>query len=630
MRSSFGSTSLSAKLLFGLAAGLLLASLLFLALFIGIYHQQLTRERGLVSEQVNRLLQASLQNAMLKRDLPGLEEIVRKLGQQPGIAGVMIVNPDLEVRFASSSDAIGRRLDKVSLGCDGCDGGISDLQPSTRLSHRVDGAEVMRSVNPIRNRPECQTCHGAMTGHPVNGILVVDQATTGLRENAVRAAGAMAGAGATVMLLTLVGAWYFMTCVVVRPLAELDKASRALAAGDLETRVEPAVNGSDEIAGLYASFNAMAASLRTSLETVREKERFLQAVMDTVPDGLRVIDANYRVVMANEAYARMTGTDLATAVSRHCYAARGLSEPCAPTLATCPFHALTATQTSLRYMHEIRTDDGSELLAEISASRLSTGPADAPVTYIVEAIRDAHQQVRFSHGQRLSEIGQLATGVAHEIYNPLSSVRLGLQALDKRLTKIADGDAEVGDYLRIVNGQIDRCMEVTKRLLDLSHLPSSNLQLVSFTNIVPEVLSLLRFDAERIGISVELDLCDTDLRVIATDSELRMLVLNLAQNAFHAMPAGGRLRVRGRDDGRVVTIEVSDTGVGIAPDDLKHIFEPFFSKRADESQGSGLGLTICRAIAIRYGGRLDARSTPGEGATFVITLPTAAAAGGRA
>lgn len=631
MKPVFVPSSLSAKLLVGLAAGLLFTSVLFLLLFLGIYREQLARERGLVSEQVNRLLQASLQNAMLKRDLPGLEDIVTKLGRQPGIAGVMIVNPDLEVRFASSREMLGRRLAGADLGCSSCSGSIVDLAPSTRQSHGSDGSDVMRSVNPIRNQPECQTCHGNMAEHPVNGILVVDQSTMGLEESALRAAAAMAGVGGTVVMLTLLGAWSFMNRVVVQPVERLEKASRALAGGNLDTRVGNGGGGSDEIASLCNSFNAMASSLRASVEDVREKEHFLQAVMNTVPDGVRVIDDNYRVVMANETYGNMTGTKHDKAVTLSCFAARGLAEPCAPTLTTCPFHALTDKEPTLRYMHEIKSADGTEILAEISASRLSTERAGRTSTYIVEVLRDAHQQVRFSHSQRLSEIGQLATGVAHEIYNPLSSVRLGLKALDKRLAKIAEGDDEAAEYLRIVNSQIDRCMEVTERLLDLSHLPSSNIQLVSFTNIVPEVLSLLRFDAERIGITVDVDLGDTELRVFATDSELRMLILNLAQNGFHAMPKGGRLVVRGRQQAGVVSIEIADDGVGIAAENLSRIFDPFFTKRADDSQGSGLGLTICRAIVARYGGRLDARSIPGEGATFTISLPAAGAnAGGEA
>lgn len=625
MRLPSFASGLSAKLLLGLGGGLLVSSLLFLALLVGLYRGQLDRERGLVSEQVSSLLQASLQNAMLKRDLPGLRDIVHQLGTQSGIAGVMIVNPQLEVRFASRPESIGRHLTFADLGCPTCAAVATDLTRSTWLMSLPGGMEVMRSINPIRNQEECQVCHGDRSLKPVNGILVVDQSTTGLREDALVTAGSMAGAGALVVVLSLLGVWGFMHRTVVTPLRSVEAASRAMAAGDLGVTVPPSPGFHDEIASLVDSFNGMAASLRSSLTEVKEKEAFLQAVIDTVPDGVRVIRDDHTVVMANRAYAALLGEEAAAVVGVPCYKARGRSEPCPPTLTTCPLHAVNDREPTLRYLHEIRSSDGQERVAEMTASRVPSRSSNGRGTLFVEAIRDAKQPVTFSHEQRLSEIGQLATGVAHEIYNPLSSVRLGLLALDRRLKALSQQDAEASEYLRIVNEQIDRCMEVTKRLLDLGTAPSGSLQLVSFSNIIPEVLSLLRFDADRLGVDVQLRLGQDELRVLATDNELRMLILNLAQNAFHAMPGGGKLTISGRLEGGETVVEVGDSGVGIAAEDLPHIFEPFFSKRADKSHGSGLGLTICRTIVKRYGGRLEVRSTPGAGATFVIRIPTAGA-----
>ena len=197
--------------------------------------------------------------------------------------------------------------------------------------------------------------------------------------------------------------------------------------------------------------------------------------------------------------------------------------------------------------------DGKEALFEITAARLSLNGGGEPRTLVIEAIRDLTEQVRYSQEQRLAEIGQLATGVAHEIYNPLASVRLGLQFIMKRHPDGAGVDTDTYSYLRVVDGAVDRCIEITKRLLNLSQLPSQSTQLVSLSVIVPEVISLLRYEAEQIGVGITLDLGESDLRVIATDSDMRMLILNLAQNAFHAMPSGGSFLLRGRiEDGRVL------------------------------------------------------------------------------
>lgn len=624
-------TSLGAKLLLGLALGLALSSLVFLVIFVGIYRGQLTVERGLASDQVNRLLEVALKNAMLKRDIPGLADIVDKLGRQPGITGVMIVNPSLEVRFASDKSAIGRHLTPAELGCEGaCASDLSRLAASTRMASLPGAGDVMRSVNPIRNQAECQACHGDIGGHPVNGILVVDQSAEGVERAAMRLGALMTGAGASVVLLALIGAWAFMRRTVVAPIAALQRTAAGVAGGDLGARVAVTDGPADEIGALSRVFNDMAATLQRNVGELSAKETFLQAVVDAVPDGLRVISPDYKVLIANAAHGAQLGRPANEIVGTSCYAARGRDTPCPPTLMTCPLHAIGAESPHIRFMHELRTGDPAgpepQRHVDITASRLETLVDGQPRQLVIEVMRDLGEEIKFSHEQRLSEIGQLATGVAHEIYNPLSSVRLGLNALNRQLMRNADPDPEIAEYLATVNGQIDRCIEITKRLLDLGQLPSSNVQLVSFSRIVPEVLSLLRFESEMKNVAVAVDLGGEDLRVLATDSEVRMLVLNLAQNAFHAMPQGGRLAITGRVVGDRVRLVFADSGVGISEADLKRIFDPFFSKRADGSQGSGLGLTLCHAIVRRYHGSLEAESEPGHGATFIITLPLAGAA----
>ena len=141
--------------------------------------------------------------------------------------------------------------------------------------------------------------------------------------------------------------------------------------------------------------------------------------------------------------------------------------------------------------------------------------------------------------------------------------------------------------------------------------------------VITETLSLLKWEASKQNIELIPALGDSPLRILATDSELRMLCLNLAQNAFHAMPKGGKLTITGRIADGDVLLEIADTGVGIPSSDLTRIFEPFFTKRADDSEGSGLGLSICRAITSRYHGFLDVASTPGQGTMFTIRMPVA-------
>ena len=613
---------LTRQLMAALALGLGLVSMLFLLLVIRTYHAELARERGNASDQVSRLLQVSLENAMLKRDLPGLQEIVGRLGQQPGIDSVRILDPSREVRFTSDHASENTVMAPAELGCPGCSGATAtEIEPSTQLVIPASGREVLRTITPIRNRAACEGCHGAAADHPINGILVVDHAADGIRSEALRAAMVLSGAGVLVVLAGLAITWAIVSRKVLAPVMALDGASRALAAGDLAARVDVRADPGNELQDLCHSFNAMAQRLQSGVEAVRQSQAFLQALIDTVPDGVRVIDESYRVVMANAAYARQLGAEGAVVTGVPCWQAHGRADRCPPTLETCPFHAITSDGQPIRYVHRHIRSDGTELYVETTAARLKTMRDGRPATLIVEAIRDLEQQVKYSHEQRLAEIGQLAAGVAHEIYNPLASVRLGLQAITRRMAAGAPLDEDARGYLAAVDGEVDKCISITRRLLDLSQPPSSAVQLVSFSNVVPEVLSLLSYDAAQRGVTVACDLGDEDLRVLATDAELRMLVLNLAQNAFHAMPEGGAFRIRGRYEGKHLVLVFEDTGVGIPAEALAHVFEPFFSMRADGVSGTGLGLTICRAIVTRYGGDITVESRPGEGARFRLVLP---------
>lgn len=139
--------------------------------------------------------------------------------------------------------------------------------------------------------------------------------------------------------------------------------------------------------------------------------------------------------------------------------------------------------------------------------------------------------------------------------------------------------------------------------------------------VISETLSLLAWEAKASNIEVTTELECSEPRVLANDGELRMVVLNLVQNAFHAMLNGGRLVVGCRQVEGRVELSFRDDGVGISPENLPKIFDPFFSQRAGGGQGTGLGLTICRTIVEDMGGQIIVRSYPGGGTRFTVSLP---------
>ena len=610
---------LNRKFLVGNAMGIVLSSLVFLLLYMSMYEEQLANERSNAATQVNQLLQISLQNAMLKRDLDGLRLIVERLGEQEEILNVMILNPAGEVRFSSTESLLGRRFDRDSeAGCLSChDRGES---AATAFLTNELGQTVLRSVNPVRNKPQCVACHGSVGEHPLNGLLFVDYDAAPIQENARKTALILLTAGACVLLIVLTGGWWFMRRFVLQPVTKLHHFSQSLSQGILSERVE--VTGTDELAQLGHTFNGMAEGLEKSLNALREEEAFLQGLVDASPDGLRVIDEEFNVVLSNQAYRRQLGLADADAVNVPCYrSSHGRKEPCAPTLVTCPLHEIQEHQVPVKCVHEHIRSDGSVFEVEVYAAPMQVQRNGETQRLIVESIRDLDSALQFSHEQKLSELGRLAAGVAHEIYNPLTSIRMSLDSVLHLQSPSDQHHSQTSDYLKLVEHEIDRCIEITGRLLKLSTHSGSQQQVVPVNQAVDETLSLLRWDAEQGKIVIEEQMDPTGPRVLASESDLRMAVLNLIQNAFHAMPKGGLLTLATeRRDGKI-NIVISDTGAGIAPQDLPHIFQPFFSRRADGKHGTGLGLSISRANVERDGGEINVRSELGKGTTFLLSYP---------
>lgn len=601
--------SLNHKFIAGTAAGLLISSLVFLVLYIGLYQNQLAAERTQVAVQVSTLLQSTLENAMLKRDLEGLRHIVKRLGKQPGMRSVIITNPQGQVRFASDSTLLETRLPTTGT-----------LGPAARFVTSPEGHEVLRSINPVHNQAPCAQCHGPVNRHPVNGILYVDYDAAPIRVKARNTTLFLMGSGALIVLINLAGGWWFIRRFVTRPVDRLALASEALSQGDLHIRAGLA--GKDELARLGQTFDRMAENLQGKVQALEENEQFLQALVDAIPDGLRIVDRNYRIWLANRAYEENLCLTTGSAIGSTCHAsAHGLDTPCPSPLITCPLREVLADNRPVKVLHRHQRADGGQTDVEIYAAPMAVTTRGEPQTLVVESIRDLSTEVRFSHEQRLSELGRLAAGVAHEIHNPLAAVRLGLHAAEQALADSNQPPASVNHFLELVDREVDKCIEVTERLLKLSMPPASALELVTVKDAVGETLSLLDWEAREGGIRITQAYQPEDIRVLATDSSLRMAALNLAQNAFHAMPDGGRLHISAwRADGEIF-ICFEDSGQGIAPEHLTRIFDPFFSRRADGAKGTGLGLSITRSLIESYAGRLEVESTPGKGSRFTIRMP---------
>lgn len=427
------------------------------------------------------------------------------------------------------------------------------------------------------------------------------------------------GGGLFLAIVFLTLMWLVIRRWILVPTEKMLDFTQKIRGGDLSARVavSPKADKSDEMDLLARDLNEMADFLQASLLRTQEGQRFLQKLIDTLPDGLRVIDENFQVVMSNNTHRKMFG-HLYRSECVKCFEQVGRASPCDQDVNPCPLRMLKQNpDKQVKVIHRCSCADGREGFFEITAGFLDFQNR----RMMLEVSRSLDKEIQFSHQQKLSSLGLLVGSVAHEMRNPLGSIRLILENIADRAETKPLSSEETKHYIELVLEQIGFCISVTSRLLKLARKPSEEQNFADLNEIVPETVSLLEYEAKKRGIEIVLKLSAEPVAVKASDTELRMVLVNLSQNAFHAMTDGGKLTIETKADADRAFLIVSDNGCGIPAENLHRIFEPFFSENQEnKAAGTGLGLSIVKSIVESAGGKIDVASTVGRGTTFTFVF----------
>jgi two-component system, OmpR family, phosphate regulon sensor histidine kinase PhoR len=401
-----------------------------------------------------------------------------------------------------------------------------------------------------------------------------------------------------------------------RALRLMTEAARRMAAGDLGVRIRPL--GADEVAELGRALDGLAGSLAATLSTLRTERDLLGVILESMQEGVLVLDENSRMLLVNPALRA--------------------------TLALGPDAEGRAA------LELIRNADLQSILERAQAGRGSvsgeietTGPKPRRLLVHAASLPSLNRkpQGTLAVFVDVSEIRRLETlrkdfvaNVSHELRTPITAVRSAVDTLRHTLARDPDASER---FVDIIDRNAQRLGALVEDLLDLSRIESKEYRPdaipVSLRAVSEQVLALLRPRVEEKGIDVVNDI-RADLPTARADRKaLEQVFTNLLDNAIKYCGPGTGVRLRADHEDQVLRVEIADSGPGIEPRHLPRLFERFYrvdSGRSRDMGGTGLGLSIVKHLVEAMSGAIGVVSTPGRGATFWFTLPTAADAGAQA
>ena len=468
------------------------------------------------------------------------------------------------VRYTSGGAPSGSELSLQAPTCQAC----HQFPPAQRTSSRIidtRGGSILRTVVPVRNRDECHACHDP--AQRINGIVIFDVDASRIQATAAGDLRWMVGTTGAVALLLLAAIGAQARFMVLRRFRKVETSAR---------------------------------------QSASERER-IETIINSIGDGIVVLDGSRTVIAANDAFLARSGRARRDLVGCSCASAAGAM--CG--LADCPAVACLASGDRQVRICERRRSDGTIAWEEVHACRI-TGSAGDDVQ-IVEVWRDISErraaEARLAESHRLASLGLLASGFSHEMNTPLGTVMTCVDGITRELRRESGSDlTRVKEHAAIARDQLLRCRAITQHFLRMSRGEGSAAEIVDVGAILGAVVRLVAPTARARGVSVEADPIETArLQARADETDLQQALINLLLNGVQASAEGGAVRIRvERDD--PITIRVEDDGCGIAPEQQARIFEPFFGLRQG---GTGLGLFVSLNAVRKWGGDIQVQSAAG-------------------
>src|SRR3989338_5654094 len=365
-------------------------------------------------------------------------------------------------------------------------------------------------------------------------------------------------------------------------------------------------------------------------KALEEAKEFTDNIIKSMIDTLIVVDPQGTIRAVNQATEKLLGYESRELIGRPVEMLLAGKEE--SLILKCDEQKVVFKEGEVcNYSMNYRAKNGDIIPVSFSGALMRNKEGQA--VGIVGIARDMRElkrlQARLVRSEKLAAIGELAAGVAHEINNPLNVI-----SGNAELLSMGKKDEDVKEATRIILEQVKRAATITQRLLKFSKKIEPKIERIDVNEILEDTIPLLEYQIKRQNIDIKKELGTDLLPIVADSGQLQQVFLNIMLNAVQAMPQGGTLTIRaypatisnfGKRETDVfklgagmAVIEFKDTGEGIPEENLKMIFNPFFSTKEG---GTGLGLSICHGIIEAHNGTIEVQSKVGRGTSFIIQLP---------
>jgi two-component system, OmpR family, sensor histidine kinase VicK len=411
------------------------------------------------------------------------------------------------------------------------------------------------------------------------------------------------GTGIALLFTAILGILLAQT--ITRPISDMRKQAQAMARGNFSRKVK--VYGYDEIGQLAITFNNLTKKLQEAQATTEGEKRKLSSVISYMTDGVISTDRKGRIILINEPAVQMLGVSRETVLSQPIVSVLGLDE-------NYTFEDLLQEKDSIVLDYSTKSKPFI-LRANFSVIQKESGFVNG----LIAVLYDVTEQEKIDLERR-----EFVANVSHELRTPLTTMRSYLEALAEGAWR----DEEIApNFLETTRTETERMIRLVNDLLQLSKMDSVDYRLskewVDFPIFFNRIIDRFELSKNQ-NVTFIRDIPEDDLFVEVDEDKITQVLYNIISNAMKYSPEGGTITFRTKEEDDMITISISDEGVGIPKDNLEKIFDRFY--RVDKARtrklgGTGLGLAIAKEMVNAHGGKIWADSVEGKGTTIYFTLP---------